>query len=157
MIKWLLCMALVLSSCSSTSKNNRYNALAAQMTKAEVQSSLGEPQEKSLIDGIETWYYENRTFLIRFKDQKVTAFGRSQDFFLETGNSTSPQPATPPPEGSRALGERCESNSNCQSGNCHFKTCAGKNNCTLTFGKTCATDSQCCEGKCDFGKCKIRP
>jgi hypothetical protein len=58
------------------------------------------------------------------------------------------------PSRSKKYGEKCDDDEQCQSVDCHFGHCVGKNNCTRSIGDTCTSNNDCCDSRCDFDVCK---
>ena len=88
----ILIVAVLLAGCSST-KNLKLSAISIGMKKQEVISFYGEPFRVAAIDSSEYFIYrgfDNELFksngfmvyeaFIRFKDGKVDAYGRLDDF-----------------------------------------------------------------------------
>ncbi len=153
-----LCLLGACFSCTAPnakvtpSFDSKFNELAAQMTTDEVKKLLGPASLRELKDGIETWHYENigeGSFpkYVQFKSGAVTGFGKE-----ETSPSKSDQPSLP--SNNREIGQSCKDDVECQSRNCHFNKCSGKDNCNVDLGKICATNHDCCSHFCDFNICR---
>lgn len=155
-MKTLILLLVFITSCKSapvTSFQDKFNKLQGGQTTTEVIELLGQPNERSLKDGVERWLYiqENQSRKVEFKDQKVISFGHN-----EAESSKQGQAATFPPR-SRALGEKCSEDVECITDNCHFSKCAGKTNCFVPVGKRCTISSDCCDSQCENQICvKVR-
>jgi protoheme IX farnesyltransferase len=130
--------------------DKKFNSLEVGLEKGQVKEKLGEPSLREVIQGIEIWHYtaqqtQSDSKKIEFQNGKVSGFSKELP---------PPSKAEMLPETNRNIGDRCESDTQCSSANCHFSICSGKNNCHRTVGQLCATDNDCCFSRCDFGKCK---
>ncbi len=125
------------------------------MSAPQVKDLLGAPDLRELKGEKETWHYSQEGGLQTvFESGKLVEFGRDEpqkQMVIGT-----PAPTPPLPVHILKIGDECHKDVECQSDNCHFHLCSGKNNCSVPVGKTCGTDSDCCEGRCDFQKCRIR-
>lgn len=130
--------------------DQKFNQLELGQTTDQVQTLLGPAVLREVKDGKEIWHYQlDDPRDVEFKDKKVVAFFRGTPV-----NTTGPATGTPALTAPKKIGEDCEANKDCQSLNCHFKTCSGSNNCSKNIGDRCATDRECCSGFCDFAVCK---
>ncbi len=137
---------------AATEFDKKFNTLEKDMTPKEVKALLGSPDLREVKGTGETWHYsENEGRQVIFDNGKVTEFGKEGPKVAAT-----PTPAPTPLPHILGIGEECKKSLECQSDNCHFGRCSGKNNCSVPLGKQCGTDSDCCDGKCDFQKCKKR-
>jgi hypothetical protein len=132
-----------------TDFDKKFNTLEKGMTTKAVKTLLGAPDLREAKGTGETWHYEGRQVI--FDNGKVSEFGKEGP---QVAATPTPEPTTVPH--TLGIGDTCKKDVECQSENCYFKKCSGKNNCSVPFGKLCATDSDCCDGKCDFQKCKKR-
>lgn len=143
-----LSLFVVLTGCASqtTKFDDKFNQLSARMNTTDVQNLLGPPSLKELKDKVETWHYtsagEGR--YVQFQDGQVIGFGRDNPLLS----------SSPPPSFNKTIGESCSHDGDCQSRDCHFGHCVGKNNCRSEEGQVCASDADCCTQWCDFGVCR---
>ena len=152
---------LAIGACSSTSPQSpsfdkNFNQIYAEMPQSQVEQLLGAPLLKELQDGTETWHYsQSGGRRVHFREKKVIGYGAEPPKLVSVPAAT-PQGSPASVVVDRALGEACDVDGECQSGNCHFHKCSGKNNCHVREGGVCAKDSQCCTGFCDFQICRKR-
>ena len=162
--KTLLCFLLVLyGGCSAPIPHfeSQFDGLRADMAQDQVKELLGPPDLKELKDHIETWHYgkdseSSHARYVQFTERKVTGFGREQSLWAPLPAPSEKSDQISRPLHSKLISESCKQDDECQSANCHFKVCAGKNNCTLNAGQVCGTDNDCCTGLCDFGICRVK-
>src|SRR6185503_2011938 len=103
---------------------SKFNQLEIGQTTDQVQTLLGTPDLREVVNGVEIWHYSvNDLRRVEFKDKKVTGFARDTAPGSDLAGNSSALP------GSLKLGADCKTDKECQSGNCHFKTCSGPNNC----------------------------
>jgi len=152
LLKILIALLISTAFAAPTAFDQKFNTLEKGMGPAQVKALLGPPDLREAKGTTETWhYYQNEGRQVIFDGGKVTEFGKEQ-----------PAPPPTPTLGPTAvphilrIGDECKKNLECQSDNCHFGRCSGKNNCSVPAGQQCATDNDCCDGRCDFQKCKKR-
>lgn len=147
------------ASASPSTFDQKFNKLDVGESTDKVQKRLGDPTLREVVEGIEIWHYSSGVTLstpkkVDFKNKKVIGFSQDEAA-IELLNTS--KPAVPEEDFvTRKIGDECKVDRQCESKNCHFKICAGKNNCTLVVDDVCANNKDCCTGFCDFGKCKER-
>ena len=59
-----------------------------------------------------------------------------------------------PVQGSRAIGETCKTDSDCESAECKKFTCVKRERPILKKGQSCKFNGDCCSNKCTWFKCE---
>jgi hypothetical protein len=163
MLRYIALFIMILLVACKTAEprfDSKMNQLNLGMAPEAVSQILGAPELREASEDKEKWLYNLREPLaeqrfVLFTGGKVSAFGRTQSVTapqavptLEKSDQLNPN-STP-----RPIGEACKEDQECESQNCHFKRCSGKNNCSVPEGRVCGDDNQCCTGFCNFGICR---
>jgi hypothetical protein len=145
----LLCFVFACSTSKVDDAEKKYNSLEIGMSTEQVKTLLGEPSLREGKENKEVWYYSAGMGRdLEFKDKKLSSFARPK-----TETPVNVEGHNIPP---KDIGDKCDSDKQCLSGDCLLNRCVGRNNCWRKVGMTCTQQFDCCDSICDFGICKPR-